>query len=126
MLPGRGLDSARGIVHFLAQPPQFVELHFAVDVAFDVSDIALQAADEVADGARDLWKLFRPDDDERNSAHHHELGETEIKHAALPETAIRCWICFFRELERQSCHPGHAWPRPGLPQPRLRRPSCPS
>ena len=53
-LAHRVLERARRLADFRLQLLQFVELDFAVDVGFDVIDVALRSAKQMAESARHL------------------------------------------------------------------------
>src|SRR5439155_23470175 len=63
------------------QLAQLVELHLAIDVCLDFVHVALQAAEHVAQRARDLGQALGPDDDQRNDADDEDLGKADVKHA---------------------------------------------
>ena len=71
---GRGL-------HFALELAQLVELDLALDVGLHVVDVALRAAQQVADGAGHLGQAFGADDDQGDDADHHQFSEADIKHA---------------------------------------------
>ena len=71
---GRGL-------HFLLQLAQLVELHLAVDVGLDVVDVALQAAEQVAQRARGLRQPLGADDDQRHDGDDDDFGKADVEHA---------------------------------------------
>ena len=85
---GRGL-------HFALELAQLVELDLALDVGLHVVDVALRAAQQVADGAGHLGQAFGADDDQGDDADHHQFSEADIKHAmaarkeSWPEGAAR-------------------------------------
>src|SRR5438876_3357685 len=77
------LESPRGILHGAPELAQLLQLDLAVDVGLDVIDIALQPAEQVAQGARHARQPLRPDDDERHDRNHHQFGESYVEHGEV-------------------------------------------
>src|SRR6266699_45122 len=77
------LESPRGILHGAPELAQLLQLDLAVDVGLDVVDIALQPAEQVAQGARHPRQPLRPDDDERHDRNHHQFGESDVEHGEV-------------------------------------------
>ena len=76
-----GFDRARGILDGGLQLAQFLEFHFARDVGFDVVDVTLHAAEQMAERARDLRQPLRANHDQGDDRDHDHLGKADIKHA---------------------------------------------
>ena len=74
------LDVARRRFDVGLQPAQLIELHLAADVGFDLVDVALQPAEEMAEHARGLRQPLGADDDQRDDADDDDFGEAYVEH----------------------------------------------
>ena len=76
----RLLDGLRGVLHFFLQLAQLVELDFAIDVRFDIVNVALHAPEQMPCRARHARQFFRSEHDERDDRDNDHLGKADIKH----------------------------------------------
>src|SRR3546814_8768714 len=72
-----GLDRIGGFLHLALQVVQLVQIHLALDVGFDVTDVTLGAPDQVPYGTGYFGQALWPDDDQRTERS--EKHKTELQ-----------------------------------------------
>ncbi|AHV92136.1 hypothetical protein D558_1556 [Bordetella holmesii 44057] len=61
---------------------QLIQFDFALDIGFNVIDVTLRTAQQMADGAGDFGKAFGSQHDQRHDANYDQFRKADIKHAS--------------------------------------------
>ena len=80
----RLLDRLRGVLHFFLQLAQLVKLDLAIDVGFDIVNVALHTPEQMPRRARHARQFFGPEHNECYDRDDDHLGEADIEHGGEP------------------------------------------